>query len=87
MNDLRRPGAELQARISHACAVLGDFEAERDQVDHLVDWLSQAVRLSSALSGVLDQLEAADDTGAVSHPGSGVAQPGGGWLSGPMRSP
>jgi hypothetical protein len=42
------------------------------------NWSDWAFRLGAELESLLDRL----DTG----PGPGVAQPGGGWISGPSRS-
>lgn len=76
MNDRPRPSAELAARRTVAAAVLSEYEAERNQVDHLTDWLSLAVKLSNALRGLLDA--GVDDVGNA----PGRLHLGGGWISG-----
>lgn len=80
--------AELSARVTAARAVLAEFEREQAQHDHATDFLSLSVRLATELAGVLDALEK-EPAGARrsrTDPGPGVAQPGGGWISGSSRS-
>jgi hypothetical protein len=69
--------AELEARKTVAAAALAEYQAERTQDDHLVDWLALSVKLANALRGVLD---ATDD-----EPGSDRLLRGGWGLSGPSR--
>jgi hypothetical protein len=71
--------AELEARKAVAGAALAEYQAERAQDDHLVDWLALAVKLANALRGVLDAID--DD----SEPGPGRLMRGGWGMSGPAR--
>jgi hypothetical protein len=75
--------AELQARITAARATVDTYRREVDRylagsgpAPHWDDW---APRLAGVLLTVLDEIESV--TGG--DPQAGVAQPGGGWLSGP----
>lgn len=49
-----RPSAELAARRRVAENVLSEYEEERRQDGHPTDYLSLAVKLSSALRGLLE---------------------------------
>jgi hypothetical protein len=75
--------AELAARITAAAAVRADFHREVD--DYLdrdgerPDYSSWAFLLERALQQVLDGIGDPDL--------SGIAQPGGGFISGPMIMP
>ncbi len=72
--------AELEARITVARSALGEYDAERNQDEHLTDWLALAVKLSNALRSLLGELDASDDDG---DPGPGrLMRGGGGWISG-----
>jgi hypothetical protein len=71
--------AELEARKAVAGAALAEYQAERTQDDHLVDWLALAVKLANALRGVLDAID--DDA----EPGPGRLMRGGWGMSGPAR--
>ena len=73
MNDLPIP-PELAARITAAAAVLGDCQRAAKTAERAI-W---GARLADALESLLDGLG-----GAAT--GAGVAQPGGGWISGPSR--
>lgn len=79
---------ELAARVTAARATLAHYHAEVDQTEHLTDWLSLARRLAVELDGILGALEAEPGRRRRSRtdPGPGVAQPGGGWISGSSRS-
>ena len=81
MSDRPMP-AELAARVTAANAVLADFNREVDNyLDHdgpRPDYASWSYRLAGALGQVLTEI------GAPSL--AGVAQPGGGWISGPAQS-
>lgn len=73
---------ELAARITAARATLADFNREAaefigrggPQPDHAA-W---SYRLAGALATVLNEIGAHPDQ-------SGIAQPGGGWISGPSQ--
>lgn len=80
MNNHPTPRAELAARRIHAAAVLGDFKRERLQDEHLVDWLSEAVKLATALDTLLDGLQEQEEEDHT--PGADVAQHDAGWTSG-----
>ena len=68
---------ELAARATAAAAVLGDYQraAKTAGTAERAMW---GARLADALESLLDGLG-----GAAT--GAGVAQPGGGWISGPSR--
>jgi hypothetical protein len=83
--------AELRARITAAKALSNDFNAAADAYlgagadtatgadldairPNFSDW---AFRLDAALGSLLDELD-------IYLRGPGKAQPGGGWISGPM---
>lgn len=76
----RAPRPELGARRVHAASVLADFKRERLQNDHLVDWLSEAVKLATALDTLLDGLQEEEEE--THTPGADVAQDDAGWTSG-----
>ena len=74
MNDLPIP-PELAARITAADAVLGDYQRAAKTADS-AERAIWGARLADALESLLEGLG-----GAAT--GAGVAQPGGGWISGP----
>jgi hypothetical protein len=82
VSDHARYGAELSARITAARAAAGSYQAEVARftnggpAPHWDDW---AARLASQLQMLLDELDDPDL--------SGVAQRGGGWLSGASITP
>jgi hypothetical protein len=75
MNDSRSTPPELAARITAAEAALADYRRD-EQGPGEPPWAMWAGRLAAALESIL---ELCDGTGP------GIAQPGGGWLSGPSR--
>ena len=70
-------GAELAARRTAAAAALADYRRAEEGPGE-PPWAMWAGRLAAALESVLTYV---DDTAT----GAGVAQPGGGWISGPSR--
>jgi hypothetical protein len=58
------PGPELNARRTVAQTALAEYTAERRQNDHPADWLSLAVKLANALSGLVAALDGAERGGA-----------------------
>jgi hypothetical protein len=54
MDDHSRPSPELAARRRVAEGVLSEYEEERRQDGHPTDYLSLAVKLASALRGLLE---------------------------------
>jgi len=69
--------AELAARATAAAAVLGDYQRAAKTADS-AERAMWGARLADALESLLDGLG-----GAAT--GASVAQPGGGWISGPSR--
>ena len=77
MSDSRSIPPELAARITAASALLADYQraAKTAGTAEQAMW---GARLADALESLLDGLG-----GAAT--GASVAQPGGGWISGPSR--
>lgn len=79
-SDHSRPSAELAARRTFAVSVLAEYRAERNQDDHLTDWLALAVKLANALDGLLNALD--DDSSSSDYGPGKLMRCGGGWISG-----